>query len=315
MEFLSDMMLDALKFFAYFGGYGWGIIWLTLAVNLALYPLTLSSTKAMSAMQKMQPKMKDLQNKHKNSPQELQKETMQLYRSEGVNPLGGCLPMLLKIPFFLALFWAFLSPSFLSITSDPGNNTKFLWINGRIPATEFRSDVLVDRLEKGNVIKLDIVGGKGEYVWNDVLKIEDKLFNDVMKSTSPERAGDIKKVKESLGKIGLILEDDDVVKAMTAWGNTNSLSKPERINTPVGRISVLALLVGITTLLMQMTMPGAGGQQAQMMTMFMPLFIVFICWSFPVGVQLYWLVSNVAGALQQYYIMKKPSLNKGKKGA
>jgi len=50
MNFLSDIMIDALRFFSFFGGYGWGIVWLTIAVNLALYPLTLSSIKSMGAM-------------------------------------------------------------------------------------------------------------------------------------------------------------------------------------------------------------------------------------------------------------------------
>lgn len=315
MAFLSDMMLDALKFFAYFGGYGWGIVWLTIAVNLALYPLTLSSIKSMGAMQKMQPLMKELQTKHKDNPKELQKETMDLYKSEGVNPLGGCLPMLLKIPFFLALFWAFLSPAFLSITSEPDNNTRFLWINGRLPAAEFKSDKLVSRLQQADVIRLDEAGEKGEYVWNSALKVEDQLLNDLLKSTNPDKVDDIKKVKDGLVKVGLNFDDAEVIKVMAAWGNTNSLCKPERINTPFGKISILALLVGITTLLMQMTMPGAGGQQAQMMNMLMPIFIVFICWNFPVGVQLYWLVSNAAGALQQYYIMSKPGQKSKKKGA
>ena len=108
MNFLSKIMLEVLQFFYAIGGhnYGLAIIWLTVAVNLALYPLTLSSTKQMSAMQKIQPKMKKLQEKYKDDPKTMQKETMDMYKSEGVNPLGGCLPVLLKIPFFIGLFWA-----------------------------------------------------------------------------------------------------------------------------------------------------------------------------------------------------------------
>jgi YidC/Oxa1 family membrane protein insertase len=101
---LSLWMMEALKFFfALSGNWGFAIILLTVAAKIALYPLTLQSTKQMEAMQKLQPKMEALQKKLKDQPDKLQKETMVLYKNEGVNPLGGCLPMLLQIPVFLAL--------------------------------------------------------------------------------------------------------------------------------------------------------------------------------------------------------------------
>jgi YidC/Oxa1 family membrane protein insertase len=114
MQYLSSMMLEVLKFFYAIGGHNWGfaIIWLTVTVNLALYPLTLSSIQQMAAMQRIQPRMTDLQKKYKDDPKTLQKEMMDLYKVEGVNPLGGCLPILLKIPFFLALFWTLQSKDF-----------------------------------------------------------------------------------------------------------------------------------------------------------------------------------------------------------
>ena len=127
MDYLSHIMLEILKFFYAVGGhnYGLAVIWLTVAVNLALYPLTLSSIQQMSAMQRVQPRMQELQKKHKEDPKMLQRETMDLYRSEGVNPLGGCLPVLLKIPFFLALFFALQSKEFLALV---GHGQAFLWI-------------------------------------------------------------------------------------------------------------------------------------------------------------------------------------------
>jgi YidC/Oxa1 family membrane protein insertase len=114
MAYLSSIMLEVLKFFYSIGGHNWGlaIIWLTVTVNLALYPLTLSSIQQMAAMQRIQPKMQALQKKHKDDPKRLQQEMMDLYKGEGVNPLGGCLPVLLKIPFFLALFWTLQSKEF-----------------------------------------------------------------------------------------------------------------------------------------------------------------------------------------------------------
>ena len=324
MRFLSDLMLEALRFFSIFGGYGWGIVWLTIAVNLALYPLTLSSIQSMSAMQTLQPKLQDLQKKHKDKPQELQKATMELYRSEGVNPIGGCLPVLLKIPFFLALFWAFYSASFLGIASDPANNTSFLWVSGRVTGSAFESPALVKRLVDSKILVVDKKEtqkrGEGVYVWNAVLQSGEKPLNDVLKEVRADKpqnikAGDIERVREDLAPVLPDLSDEDVKSIIVAWNNTNTLGKPERIETPLGRISLLALLIGITTFLMQKTMPGAAGQQAQLMGMIMPVFITFICWNFPAGVQLYWLVSNTVGALQQYLIMRGPKRRARKKGA
>src|SRR3989339_924814 len=128
MAWLSNIMLEILKVFYSIGGanYGLAIIWLTVAVNMALYPLTLQSMVQMAAMQRVQPKLKKIQDKFKDEPQKLQKEMMDLYKSEGVNPLGGCLPVLLKIPFFLALFFALQSKEFVAMI---GHGAGFLWIS------------------------------------------------------------------------------------------------------------------------------------------------------------------------------------------
>jgi YidC/Oxa1 family membrane protein insertase len=123
INMLSGLMVQALDFFySLYPNYGVAIIMLTVAMKLALYPLTLQSTQQMGAIQKLQPKLKELQAKHKDKPKELQQKTMELYQKEGVNPLGGCLPMLLQLPFFIALFFAIKGMTF------EGIGTTFLWI-------------------------------------------------------------------------------------------------------------------------------------------------------------------------------------------
>jgi len=76
----------------------------TLIIMLVFTPLTLKSTRSMMAMQRLQPEMKRLQSKHKEDRQTLNEEMMALYKRESVNPLGGCLPMLIQMPVFLILF-------------------------------------------------------------------------------------------------------------------------------------------------------------------------------------------------------------------
>jgi len=98
-------ILYLLKFF-YGLVHNWGvaIILLTLFVKLLLHPLTKHSMKSMKAMQKIQPQMKALREKYKNDRERLNMETMQLFKTNKVNPMGGCLPMLLQFPIYIALY-------------------------------------------------------------------------------------------------------------------------------------------------------------------------------------------------------------------
>jgi len=101
--------------------YGIAIILLTLLVRIIFWPLTHKGTESMKRMQALQPKIKELQEKYRDKPQKLQQETMAMYRENKVNPLGGCLPMLIQIPVFFALFSVLRSAVELRFAS-------FLWV-------------------------------------------------------------------------------------------------------------------------------------------------------------------------------------------
>ena len=87
--------------------YGWVLILFAIAIKTLVYPLTKKSYKSMAKMQKVQPKIAALREKYKNDKQRLSQATMKLYKEEGVNPIGGCLPMLLQMPIFFALYRLF----------------------------------------------------------------------------------------------------------------------------------------------------------------------------------------------------------------
>jgi YidC/Oxa1 family membrane protein insertase len=91
-------------FYAIVPNLGVAIIFLTIGVMLLLFPLTAKSARSMLAMQRLQPEIKKLQAKHKGDRQKLNEEMMKLYQEHKVNPLGGCLPLLLQMPVFFALF-------------------------------------------------------------------------------------------------------------------------------------------------------------------------------------------------------------------
>lgn len=92
-----------------FGNWGWAIIGLTGIIRLVLYPLTYKGMVSMQKMKDLAPKMKDLKERYKGDPQRLNAATMDMYKKHGANPLGGCLPMLLQIPVFFAIYRVLLN--------------------------------------------------------------------------------------------------------------------------------------------------------------------------------------------------------------
>lgn len=104
--FVSKPIFTAMKFIHhYVGNWGWSIILLTLLIKLIFFYPSAISYKSMAKMKKLGPKIKEIGEKYKNDPQGKQKATMAFYRKEKINPLGGCLPMLIQMPVFMGLYW------------------------------------------------------------------------------------------------------------------------------------------------------------------------------------------------------------------
>jgi YidC/Oxa1 family membrane protein insertase len=90
------------------GNWGWAIIGLTVLLKLAFFPLSAASYKSMAKMRVLTPKLMKLKETYGDDKQRLNQEMMALYKREKVNPLGGCLPVLVQIPVFIALYWVLL---------------------------------------------------------------------------------------------------------------------------------------------------------------------------------------------------------------
>ena len=104
---ISDVLDDALRQFFEWGiPWGWGIILLTVIVRLLLLPLTYKQVTSMLHMQQYQPQIKELNEKYKDDPQRKQQELMKFFKEHGINPLASCFPLLLQMPFFIAMFYA-----------------------------------------------------------------------------------------------------------------------------------------------------------------------------------------------------------------
>ena len=103
--------------------YGFPIILLTILIKLVTYPLTVKQVKSMKAMQDIQPKMKKIQEKYKHDPQMLQQKTGELFREAGVNPLAGCLPLLVQMPILMGMYYALFNFTFPSAEA-----AAFFWL-------------------------------------------------------------------------------------------------------------------------------------------------------------------------------------------
>ena len=107
---------------ALFNNWGMAIIFLTVIIKLITWPLSAKAYVSMGKMRKLQPKLMALQERHGDDKQKMSQEMMEFYKKEGVNPLGGCLPMLLQMPFFLAFYWVLLETVEL-------RHSGFLWLD------------------------------------------------------------------------------------------------------------------------------------------------------------------------------------------
>jgi YidC/Oxa1 family membrane protein insertase len=91
------------------GNWGWAIVALVVLLKIAFYWLNASAYKSMGKMKAINPKVMEMRERYKDKPQQMQQEMMRIYREEKINPLGGCLPIFVQMPFFIALYWVLLS--------------------------------------------------------------------------------------------------------------------------------------------------------------------------------------------------------------
>jgi len=123
---VNGMMMPILEFFHRLSGsYGFAIVMLTVVIRCAVFPLSAKQYKSMKEMQQLQPMLKELQAKYKDNPQELNQAMMAFYSEHKVNPLGGCLPLLVQMPFLIALYSTLISTQFAERVGHQG----WLFIN------------------------------------------------------------------------------------------------------------------------------------------------------------------------------------------
>ncbi|MEB3198586.1 MAG: membrane protein insertase YidC [Candidatus Sericytochromatia bacterium] len=118
---VNGMMMPILEMFhRVSGSYGFAIIMITVVVRVAIFPLSAKQYRSMKEMQELQPRLKELQAKYKDNPQELNQAMMAFYQEHKVNPFGGCLPLLIQMPFLIALYTLLISTEFTQRLNHQG---------------------------------------------------------------------------------------------------------------------------------------------------------------------------------------------------
>jgi YidC/Oxa1 family membrane protein insertase len=268
------------------GNYGISIILLTILIKVVLLPLGVKQIKSMQAMQSIQPKVKDLQKKYKGNKAKIQEETMKLYKEAGVNPLGGCLPLLLQFPILISMYAVIRAPLLEPTQVTAGVPAAYLVHNSHLP---------VDSLLFENVIlhqNLDFLGmnlqcSAAQSGTNAV--ISDAQRQPVIPDTP-------------------ILNSDGAPLPFDATTGTGTLPCGSK---PVNKIPYFALLVFMvaTTFYQQRQMqkaspPGSASGQQQAILKLMPLMFGIFGYTFPSGLTLYWTVSNLWQIGQQYVLLR-----------
>ena len=138
-----------LLYYIFFSNFGVAIIVFTVLVRLAMTPLTVKQSKSMKAMTSLQPKMKEIQEKYKDDKQLVSRETMKLYKEQGVNPIGCLGPMVVQMPIFFGLFWA---------------------LRGTLPSTPERLADLSRHLYSWLPQVNQAVPLEGQFLWMDLAK-------------------------------------------------------------------------------------------------------------------------------------------------
>ena len=172
MSIISNLLGHILRIIiAFVKNYGLSIVVFTVFVKLLLVPLMVKQIKSQKAMQDIQPKIKEIQEKYKNKPEKQQEELMKIYQEAKINPLAGCLPLLIQMPILIGLFNVLRDPVtygvFVSDAAFKAADTGFLWIKN---------------LTDSGYYSLALLSGGSAYFMQKMMATGDEQTENMMKS-------------------------------------------------------------------------------------------------------------------------------------
>lgn len=278
--------------------YGLAIIIFTILIKLVILPLNLKSQRSMVKQQKLAPQLQELQRKYANDKEKLNKEMMELYKANDANPTGGCLPLLIQFPIIIGLFQVIQKPISYMLHVDfnlPENINKVI------------------NLQK-IVINNPVLS---EMAPNGFLTAEMKTLADNFQIAMSNFAANPAVEGFSDWVINFKFLGLDLSGYPSAvWAPLSALFAGRILPSLYQTLPLLAvpILAGVTSWLVGKMSTQNTPQQAasddnaaamsRSMTLMMPLMSVFFTFSLPAGVGLYWIISNLAQMVQQYFTVK-----------
>jgi YidC/Oxa1 family membrane protein insertase len=270
------------------GNYGVAIIILTILIKIVLLPLAWKQIKSMQHVQALQPKIKAIQKKYKNNKAKVQEETMRLYREAGVNPLGGCLPILLLYPFLIAMY-SVIRPVALVPAPDQEGVFQVHEGNNHIP-------------EDSALFHAIITHEGTDFLWMNLQCTPLTAGTQAPLTYVPEGGGDAQPLPDGAPIVGTDGEDLDAVTHSSL--DCGSARFPAAI--PYG--ITLALMVASGLYMQRQTMknspPGSQSGQQQQILKYMPLMFGVFGVNFPAGLLVYWTSSNFFQVAQQTVMLR-----------
>ena len=322
-------------FYEVIPSYGAAIILLTILVRIVLIPLTIKQTRSMQEMQRIQPKVKELQRKYKGNRQKMNEELMKLYKEHQVNPLGGCLPLVLQLPVFFALFSVLNTP--VQAAAIPGDDFTAgslaegaSCLTSAEPSAEGPSPTEIvcrvgdqeRRFEVAGWVNKDTGADIGEplpfmrFCRPAEADPDAGREEDAFLCNSPPGA---EHVPQDGALFEAIVEDRATFLGMHLSCSPTQASSEENVRqcagpgTSAGVIpaipyyALVALMVGSTWYQQRQMQQASGGpaaQQAQLLGRIMPVFLGVISISISAGVLVYWVTTNLWQIGQQQVMLR-----------
>ncbi len=276
---MFDLIASVLAwFYSVIPSYGFAVAGLTLAVMVVVTPLTLKSTRSMLQMQRLQPELKAIQGKYKDDRPKMNEELMAFYQENGINPLGGCLPMVIQLPVFLVLFR--VVRGITRRATDVGNQLG--WSAGRLGV--------------GAESEVSKIGGNERSFDPQDLPVDSEMFSDLT---------------------GRELDFDDRPTEMVSWGIDLARSAQDVLGDSIIDSLPYLLLIGVvlvSSIYQQRQIRGRNSgapvnPQQEMIMKILPFMLPVFSFTMPAALVVYFVISNLYRIGQQGYITR--SLYKG----
>ncbi len=303
------------------GNYGWSIALFTILIRMVLLPLDIKNRKGMIQMQKMQPKINQLQKKYANDQQKLQQKQMELFRNEHYNPMSGCLPMLIQIPILWIMFAAMRSLAneqmvrqiIEYVCGNTPNLSGWLWIKN-VWAADSPFSAVVPTLQNLQMVPAD--------VWNTVIQSLPQETIELLISKIPNYTDgmlavasntDVQTLAKALYDIAALQPAYQAAMETSISGLTIIFFSVD-VYKQYNGLLILPVLAAVTQVIMTKysSQPSANdgkndqNPQSQSMNAMMkymfPLMSVYFCLISSASFAIYWVTSNIVAGISNYAI-------------